>query len=191
MPGSVKAKARDRFSKGKRPSFLTRQQAVEYERARRNYNRRVDYHVRKWQKQYPGATAEELGRLGVVPWKIGKTVGELENKKEYANLRKLFNYTKTKKYRNKLKSDMKDRLKYVVDEAYFPPPELRQEIDSIINKMSSDDLVRFNYDNAGLIGDVYHAYVENKEMDAVDADQYESRLNEFMTALRKFKKRFP
>lgn len=189
MAGIAKSKVKkDKYSKSKRPSFLTHKQAIDYEKARRNYNRRVDYNVKKWQKLYPGATMEELARLGVVPWKVSKTFNQLKNKTEYTSMRKLFNYTKTKKYKSEFKRDMKNRLKYVIDESYFPSPQLRQEIDSIINKMTADDLVRFNYDNAGLIGDLYHVYVENKDTDMIDADQYESSLDHLMKALRKYKR---
>ena len=121
-------------------------------------------------------------------WKSSKTVGELKSKAEYSALRKLYRSTKTKKYHAKLLSDMKSRLLYVVDEAYFPSPAQRKEIKNIINGMSVDELVTFSYDNSMLIRDVYLAYTENKEVSLADADQYETDLDLFMTALRKYKK---
>lgn len=179
----------DRYSKGRRPDFLTRKQAIAFDKARRNFNRRIDYKVSKWQKIYPDATMEELARLGVVPWKYSKTLSDLEDKGQYQYLMKLFRSTKTKKYKAQFRKDMRERLKDVIAQAYFPSPEQMADIERIIDGMTEDELIRFNYDNAGMIGDLYDAYVENKEDDGlIDADQYEERLEDLMEALAPYRK---
>ena len=92
-------------------NVITKKQAEEFSRVKKNYNARIGYSVRKWNKTLAEpASYQVLSRTQVVPVKMYKKASEITTKKEYTTLMKIMKQDKTKKYKAKRSSDIRDTM---------------------------------------------------------------------------------
>ena len=144
---------------------ITKKQAEEFSRVKKNYNARIGYGVRKWNKMLAEpASYEVLSRTQVVPVKMYKKASEITTKKEYTALMKIMRQDKTKKYKAKRSSDIRDTMVYVIENAYFPTPEELARLKKLVARMTDEDIIRFRLENKDLVGDYFEAY--KKTIDA-------------------------
>lgn len=185
----VKSKT-DKYSKGRRPSFLSRSQAMSYDRARRNYNARVNYRVRQYMAANPGMTREQIIRTGIVDIPMYKKLGEIKNKSEYDTLMKMMRKSKTKKWKAMRSRELRETLYDVIAEAYHPSPAELSEIKSILSQMSDAEIVEFRWNNKTLVRSFFYAYDVNFNgaEGSVSADEMEAGRKAVLEALRKYKR---
>lgn len=180
-------KGKTRFSKGVRPSFLSRKEAEEYDEMRKAYNRSIQRQVRRYQKEYgEDVDLDKLSRTGVIPYKVKKNLTDLEDRREYVTLKRMMKRYRTKEYKAGKLKDMRKRLKRVVAEGYQPGDDLRRAINRIIDKTSVDDIVDFYFRSKDVVGDVFDAYKENMTEGALDTDAFADRLEELLESLEPY-----
>lgn len=168
---------------------LTKAQRAKFSREKKNYNARVKYQVDKWTSKFPKMDAEDVMRTGIVPWKMTKRVTEIKNKAEYDALMKLMRQSKTKKHARLVSKETRETLKDVLDYAYFPSPEERAEMFSIIDKMTPDEIMEFRLGNPELVKNYFITYdIEYNGADLEMPEDRQTGLNKVMDALRVYKK---
>lgn len=189
VSATIKART-DKYSKGRRPSFLSRSQAMAFDKARRNYNARVNYRIRRIMTQNPGMTREQVLRTGVVDLPMYKKLNEIKSKNEYSKLMGLMRKSKTKKWKGMRSRELRDTLYDVIAEAYYPSPAELEEIRGILRGMSDEDIVAFRWENKDLVRSFFYAYDVNFNGadGALSADELEQGRQDVLNALRKYKK---
>lgn len=180
----------DKYSKGRRPEFLSRSQAMAFDKARRNYNARINYRIRQYMERNPGMTREQILRTGIVDIPMYKRLNELKNKSEYSKLMAMMRKSKTKKWKGMRSKELRDTLYDVIAEAYYPSPAELREIRGILNGMTDQEIVEFRWNNKALVKSFFYAYDVNFNgaEGAVSADEMEQGRKDVLDALRKYKK---
>lgn len=164
-------------------NVITKKQAEEFSRVKKNYNARIGYSVRKWNKILAEpASYEVLSRTQVVPVKMYKKASEITTKKEYTALMKIMKQDKTKKYKAKRSSDIRDTMVYVIENAYFPTPEELARLKKLVARMTDEDIIRFRLENKDLVGDYFEAYKKTID-DSWGSAGDESRMDGLLAVL--------
>lgn len=181
-------KGKTQYDKGVRPSFLSKKEAVEFDGLRKSYNRSIQRQVKKYQQKYGEEVVdlEKLARTGVVPYRMQKTLFELDSRKEFLQLRKMMKHYKTKAYKAGKLSDMRKRLQRVVAEGYQPGDNMRRLINRLINKMDVDDILDFYFSSPDIVADVYNKYKQAGEEGDIDADAHQDSLGDLIISLEKY-----
>lgn len=181
-------KGKTQTAKGVRPSFLSKKEAEEYIGLRESFNRSVGRQVKKYQKIYGDEVVdlEKLARTGVVPYRVQKTLFDLDSRKEFLQLRKMMRHYKTKAYKAGKLTDMRKRLQRVVAEGYQPGNNMRKLINRIINRMDVDDILDFYFSSPDIVTDVYNKYKQNNKDGNIDADAHQDSLGDLLVSLEKY-----
>lgn len=181
-------KGKTQTAKGVRPSFLSKKEAEEYIGLRESYNRSIQRQVKKYQKIYGDDVVdlEKLSRTGVVPYKIQKGLGDLEDRRQFLQIRRMMKHYRTKAYKQGKLSDMRKRLQKVVADGYLPGDDMRRLINRLINKMSVEDILDFYFAHSDVVGDVYNKYEEHNTKGAIDTDATRDSLGDFLISLEKY-----
>lgn len=164
-------------------NVITKKQAEEFSRVKKNYNARIAYSVRKWNKKLAEpASYQVLSRTQVVPVKMYKKASEITTKKEYTALMKIMKQDKTKKYKAKRSSDIRDTMVYVIENAYFPTPEELARLKKLVARMTDEDIIRFRLENKDLVADYFEAYKKTID-DSWGSAGDESRMDGLLAVL--------
>ena len=164
-------------------NVITKKQAEEFSRVKKNYNARIGYSVRKWNKKLAEpASYAVLSRTQVVPVKMYKKASEITTKKEYTALMKIMRQDKTKKYKAKRSSDIRDTMVYVIENAYFPTPEELARLKKLVARMTDEDIIRFRLENKDLVADYFEAYKKTID-DSWGSAGDESRMSGLLAVL--------
>lgn len=180
------AKGKTASAKGVRPSFMSKKEAEEFQRLRRNYNQRVARRMKALRARYPDIDLEEAARAGAVPYKMQKRLGDLEDRRQYLALKKMMKHTTTKTFRAARLRDMRSRLLTVIANAYGPGAEEMEEAERLVKAMDEEDILDLYFAEKEAITDVYNAYKDAMEAGVIDAQLYEEKLAELMDLLRHY-----
>ena len=170
--------------KGRRPDFLTKKEAEEYIKLRKNYNAYLAKDARKYLKKYGAEdkmTREDLERAGIVGYRIVTKLGDLKDRKAFLSTRKLMKSRNTKAWKNFRQEQMKMRLYTIVAEAYGASDDEKEILSALIQNMSEEDLADFYITHKTLNSDMFLKYRRNKEMGLIEGNQ--ASINEVMGIL--------
>ena len=160
--------------KGRRPSFLSKKEAEEYIKLRKNYNAYLARDSRKWLKKYGvegKITREDLERAGIIGYRIVNRLEDLKDRKAFLASRKLMKSRNTKPWKAFRLDQMKMRLYTIVTEAYGASDDDKEILSRLIQDMTQEDLVDFYFAHKALNSDMFLKYRRNKEMGIIEGDQ--------------------
>jgi hypothetical protein len=170
--------------KGRRPDFLTKKEAEEYIKLRKNYNAYLAKDARKYLKKYgveDKMTREDLERAGIIGYRIVTKLGDLKDRTAFLTARKLMKSRNTKAWRNFRQEQMKMRLYTIVTEAYGASDDEKEILSALIQNMTEEELVDFYIAHKSLNSDMFLKYRRNKEMGLIEGNQ--ASINEVMGIL--------
>ena len=160
--------------KGRRPAFLSKKEAEEYIKLRKNYNAYLARDSRKWLKKYGvegKITREDLERAGIIGYRIVNRLEDLKDRKAFLASRKLMKSRNTKPWKAFRLDQMKMRLYTIVTEAYGASDDDKEVLSRLIQDMTQEDLVDFYFAHKALNSDMFLKYRRNKEMGIIEGDQ--------------------
>lgn len=178
------AKKPGRTDKGRRPAFLSKKEADEYIKLRKNYNAYLARDARKWLKKYGmegKITREDLERAGIIGYRITTRLEDLKDRKAFLGARKLMRNRHTKAGKTFRLDQMRMRLYTIVTEAYGASDDEKEILSALIQNMGEEELADFYFNHKGLNNDMFLKYRRNKEMGIIEGDQ--ASINEVMGIL--------
>ncbi len=163
-----------RTDKGRRPVFLSKKEAEEYIRLRKNYNTYLAKDARKWLKKYGmegKITREDLERAGIIGYRVINRLEDLKDRKAFLASRKLMKSRNTRPWKTFRLDQMRLRLYTIVTEAHGASDDDKEILSRLIQDMSEEDLVDFYFAHKSLNSDMFLKYRRNKEMGIIEGDQ--------------------
>lgn len=160
--------------KGRRPSFLSKKEAEEFIRLRKNYNAYLARDARKYLKKYGmegKITREDLERAGIIGYRVVNKLEDLKDRKAFVASRKLMKSRNTKPWKTFRLEQMRMRLYTIVTEAYGASDDDKEILSRLIQDMTEEDLVDFYFSHKALNSDMFLKYRRNKEMGIIEGDQ--------------------
>ena len=160
--------------KGRRPVFLTKKEAEEYIKLRKNYNAYLARDARKYLKKYGmegKITREDLERAGIIGYRVVNRLEDLKDRKAFLASRKLMKSRNSKPWKTFRLEQMRMRLYTLVTEAYGASDDDKEILSRLIQDMTEEQLVDFYFAHKSLNSDMFLKYRRNKEMGIIEGDQ--------------------
>lgn len=160
--------------KGRRPVFLTKKEAEEFVKLRKNYNAYLARDARKYLKKYGmegKITREDLERAGIIGYRVVNRLEDLKDRKAFLASRKLMKSRNSKPWKTFRLEQMRMRLYTIVTEAYGASDDDKEILSRLIQDMTEEQLVDFYFSHKSLNSDMFLKYRRNKEMGIIEGDQ--------------------